>query len=57
MSEYRIIEGIGQYWNKRYELQEKYSYYEKCEKIYSWRTVFTSPDRKRCEDALAIRIR
>lgn len=56
MSEYRIIEGIGRYWNKRYELQEKYSYYEKGEKIYSWHTVFASPDRKRCEDALAYRL-
>ena len=31
--EYRLIEGIGQYWNKRWEVQEKYSYYEDDKKV------------------------
>ena len=56
MSEYRIVEGIGLFWNKQYKLQKKYSYYENGEKIYSWHTIFTSPDIKRCEEALAKRI-
>ena len=56
MSEYRIVEGIGRFWNKQYQLQKKYSYYEKGEKIYSWYIVFTSQDRKMCEEALARRI-
>ena len=56
MSEYRIVEGIGRFWNKQYQLQKKYSYYENGEKIYSWYIVFTSPDRKMCEQALAKRI-
>ena len=55
MSEYRLIEGIGRFWNKQYKVQEKYSYYENGEKVYSWHTVFTSPDRKMCEEALARR--
>lgn len=56
MSEYRIVEGIGRFWNKQYQLQKKYSYYEKGEKVYSWYIVLTSPDRKWCEEALAKRI-
>lgn len=55
MSEYRLIEGIDRFWNKQYKVQEKYSYYENGEKVYSWHTVFTSPDRKRCEVVLARR--
>ena len=46
MSEYRIIEGIGRFWNKRYEVQEKYSYYENGEKVYSWHTVFKAQTGK-----------
>ena len=38
--EYRIKEGIGQYWNKRWEVQEKYFYYENGERVTSWHTVF-----------------
>lgn len=52
MSEYRIVEGIGRFWNKQYQLQKKYSYYEKGEKVCSWYIVLTSPDRKWCEEAL-----
>lgn len=50
--EYRIVEGIGQYFNKRWEVQEKYSYYENGEKIISWHTVFHSKDKKLCEEVL-----
>lgn len=55
MSEYRLIEGIGRFWNKQYKVQEKYSYCENGEKVCNWHTVFTSPDRKRCEEVLARR--
>ena len=50
--EYRIKEGIGQYWNKRWEVQEKYSYYENGKRVISWHTVFTSTDKNRCEDVM-----
>ena len=50
--EYRIKEGIGQYWNKRWEVQEKYFYYENGERITSWNTVFTSTDKNRCEEVM-----
>lgn len=50
--EYRIREGIGQYWNKRWEVQEKYSYYENGEFVTSWHTVFVSADKKNCEEVL-----
>ena len=50
--EYRIKEGIGQYWNKRWEVQEKYSYYENGKRIISWHTVFTSTDKNRCEEIM-----
>lgn len=55
MSKYRLIEGIGRFWNKLYKVQEKYSYYENGEKVYSWHTVYTSPDREKCEVVLARR--
>lgn len=50
--EYRLIEGIGQYWNKRWEVQEKYSYYEGGQTVVSWHTVFYSSDKKKCEEVL-----
>ena len=50
--EYRIKEGIGHYWNKRFEVQEKYSYYENGKHVISWHTVFTSTDIKRCEEVM-----
>ena len=50
--EYRIKEGIGQDWNKRWEVQEKYSYYENEERVISWHTVFTSTDKNRCEEVM-----
>ena len=55
MSEDRLRDGIVRFWNKQYKVQEKYSYDENGEKVYSWHTVFTSPDRKRCEVVLARR--
>lgn len=52
MKEYRLIEGIGQHWNKRWEIQEKYSYYENGKKVIAWHTVFHSTDKKRAEEVL-----
>lgn len=52
MKEYRIVEGIGQYWNRRWEVQEKYHYYENGKLITLWHMVFHSKDRKSCEDVL-----
>lgn len=52
MKKYRLIEGIGQYWNKRWEVQEQYSYYEGEEKIVAWHTVFHSADKTLCENVL-----
>lgn len=50
--EYRIKEGIGQNWNKRWEVQEKYSYYENGKRVISWHTVFTSTDKNSCEEVM-----
>lgn len=50
--EYRIIKGIGPYWNTRYEVQEKYSYYENGIQVAAWHTVFHSKDKWRCEDVI-----
>ena len=52
VKEYRVKEGIGQYWNKRWEVQEKYSYYENGERVILWYTVFTSTDKKRCKEVM-----
>lgn len=54
--EYRIRESIGNYWNKRYIVQEKYSYYENGKKVESWHMVFSSPEYERCEEVLQRRI-
>ena len=50
--EYRIKEGIGQYWNKRWEVQEKYFYYENGERVTSWHTVFHDRYKNRCEEVM-----
>lgn len=55
MSEYRIKETIGSYFNRRFEVQNKYTYYENGEMKDGWIEVFHSPDRKRCEEVLARR--
>lgn len=52
LNKYKLVEGIGQYWNRRYEVQEKYSYYENGKKVTAWHTVFHSSDKKKCEEAL-----
>lgn len=49
---YKIVEGMGQYFNKRWEVQEKYSYYENGKKITSWHTIFQSKDKTLCENVM-----
>lgn len=42
---YRLIEGYGPYMNKRYEVQEKYTYYnENLEPVTSWHMECHSSD-------------
>ena len=53
---YRIKEAIGPYWNKRWEVQEQYTYYENGELITAWHDIFHSSDRKMCEDVMERRI-
>ena len=43
-----LREGIGQYWNKRFEVVEKYSYYEDGRYIEDYHIVFHSKDKERC---------
>lgn len=54
--EYKIVQGIGQHWNTRWELLEKYFYYEDDKKVESWNCVFHSKDRKLVENALIDRM-
>lgn len=52
MKEYRLIEGFGQHWNKRFEVQEKYYRYEGEKRIKSWHIVFHCANKKRAEEVL-----
>ena len=47
-SKYRLVSGIGQYMNSRYEIQERYKYYENDTWVYNWHMVFHSIDLKNC---------
>lgn len=47
LKQYRMVEGIGSHWNKRWEIQEKYKYFENGEWVYSWHLVFWSSDKAR----------
>lgn len=53
---YRIKKTIGPYWNRRWEVQEQYTYYENGELITSWYEIFHSSDRKMCEEVMKKRI-
>ena len=50
LKEYRMVEGIGNYWNRRWEIQEKYKYFENGEWIEAWHMIFWSSDKARCEE-------
>lgn len=55
--EYRIKETIGPYWSRRYEVQEKYTYYENGKECVGWHNIFHSPDRKLADIVLEQRKR
>lgn len=48
LKEYRMVEGIGNHWNRRWEIQEKYKYFENGEWIEAWYMIFWSSDKVRC---------
>lgn len=50
LRQYRMVEGIGSHWNKRWEIQEKYKYFENGEWVYFWYLVFWSSEKARCEE-------
>ena len=50
LKEYRMVEGIGNHWNRRWEIQEKYKYFENGEWIEAWHMIFWSSDKARCEE-------
>lgn len=52
---YKVTDGYGPYMNKRFEVKEKYSYYEEDTnrdliKIESWYTTFHSNNLQDCLD-------
>ena len=53
-SRYKVTDGYGPYMNKRFEVQEKYLYYDDVNnnivKVESWHTVFHSRDLQNCLD-------
>lgn len=51
LKEYRMVEGIGNHWNRRREIQEKYKYFENVEWIEAWHMIFgvvIKQDVKKC---------
>ena len=46
--EYRVTEEYGRYFNLRYVVQRKYSYYHNGKKIESWHTFFSCIDKDKC---------
>ena len=52
LRQYRMVEGIGSHWNKRWEIQEEYKYFENDEWVHSWHLVFWSSNKTKCEEKL-----
>lgn len=52
LRKYRMVEGIGSHWNKRWEIQEKYKYFENGEWVYSWHLVFWSSEKRDAKKCL-----
>ena len=54
MEKYRMVQGIGLYWNRRWEIQKRYTYYERkhgeLKEIIGWHMVFWSSNKERCEE-------
>ena len=53
MKTYRMVHGIGPYWNQRWEIEKQYVYYElehgDLKKITDWHMVFWSSNKEQCE--------
>ena len=47
---YRLVQCYGGYSQLRYEIQEKYSYYDNGNKVESWRLVCWSSDRLKAKE-------
>jgi hypothetical protein len=45
---YRLVSGMGQYMNTRFEIQERYKYYESDKWVYSWHLIYHSSDIENC---------
>ena len=50
--EYRLVESIGNYMEKRYEVQEKYTYYNNGRITEAWHMVMHSTNKRYCLEAL-----
>lgn len=47
---YRLVKGIGRYWNERWEIQERYQYYDKNKRIIAWHTICVFSDKQLAEE-------
>lgn len=47
---YRLVQCYGTHSQLRYEIQEKYSYYDNGNKVESWRLVCWSSDRLKAKE-------
>lgn len=49
--EFRLVKAYGRF-NERWEIQEKYTYYENGIKVEAWGLVYHSMSKDSCEDVL-----
>lgn len=53
---YRMVHGLGPYWNHRWEIEKQYTYYEweqgDLKKITAWHMVFWTSNKEQCEKVL-----
>lgn len=47
---YRLVRCYGTHSQLRYEIQEKYSYYENGNKVESWKLVYWSSDKLKAKE-------
>lgn len=52
MAEYRVKHTIGRHWEWRWEVQEKYFYYDKGELIIAWHMVYYSTKKEHCIEVM-----
>ena len=53
---YRIVRGIGPYWDSRWELQKQYFYYDGDKKVTSWSLEMWSSRKELVIEALNKRL-